>query len=325
MAELTIRPRRLRRNPAIRAMVRENHLATEDLILPIFIVPGEGVRKPVVSMPGVDQVSIDEAIKLCQEAQQLGIGGVILFGIPDHKDDIGSDAYDEHGIMQESIRAIRAACPELYLIADTCMCEYTDHSHCGIIVDNSVDNDRTLSLLGQIAVTYAEAGIDMVAPSGMMDGMVQSIRAALDKAGHNTIPIMSYAVKYASAFYGPFRDAAENAPSFGDRRDYQMDPANRREALREAELDVQEGADLLMVKPGLPYLDIVRDLRNTSDLPVAVYNVSGEYAMIKAGAQNGWIDEKGTVLEMLLGFKRAGADLILTYHAMDAARWLQEK
>ncbi|MEG3638502.1 porphobilinogen synthase [Magnetococcus sp. PR-3] len=324
MAHLPFRPRRLRKTPGIRAMVRENHLQPADLIYPIFVVPGQNVRKPVVSMPGVDQVSVDNTVKLCQQAYELGIGGVILFGIPDHKDAAGSDSFDEHGILQQAIRAVKEAVPELYLIADLCMCEYTDHAHCGILVDGDVDNDRTLGVLQRIAVTYADAGIDMVAPSGMMDGMVSHIREGLDAKGYTDIPIMSYAIKYASAFYGPFRDAAENTPSSGDRRGYQMDPANRMEALKEAEQDVAEGADILMVKPGLPYMDIVRDLRNHTNRPTAVYNVSGEYAMIKAAAANGWVDEQGTVLEMLLGFKRAGADLILTYHALDAAAWMKE-
>ncbi|ABK45634.1 porphobilinogen synthase [Magnetococcus marinus MC-1] len=323
MADLPFRPRRLRTTPAIRAMVRENHLRAVDLIYPIFIVPGQQIRKPVVSMPGVSQLSIDQAIEVCQHAYDLGVGGVILFGIPDHKDAAGSESFAEQGILQQAIHAIKAAVPDLYLIADVCMCEYTDHAHCGILVDGQVDNDRTLSVLQRIAVSYADAGIDMVAPSGMMDGMVRHIRLGLDAKGYTQIPIMSYAIKYASAFYGPFRDAAENTPSSGDRRGYQMDPANRREAIKEAEQDILEGADILMVKPGLPYLDIVRDLRNHTNRPTAVYNVSGEYAMIKAAAMNGWIDEQGTVLEMLLGFKRAGADMILTYHALDAARWLQ--
>ncbi len=325
MHNLVHRPRRLRRNPAIRRMVRENHLRPEDLIHPLFIVPGENVRKPVSAMPGVSQLSIDQAVEVARESRELGLGGVILFGIPAVKDATGSDARDDAGIVQRAIRAIKDELPDLYLIADTCYCEYTDHAHCGIIHDGDVDNDETLHLLGGAAVSYANAGIDMVAPSGMMDGMVATIRAALDGAGHDQIPILSYAVKYASAYYGPFREAAENTPSFGDRRSYQMDPANRLEALREAALDVDEGADMLMVKPGLAYMDILRELRDTFDLPLAVYNVSGEYAMVKAAAAQGWIEEERIILETLTAFKRAGADLILTYHAPEAARLLRKQ
>jgi porphobilinogen synthase len=316
------RPRRLRKNPAIRRMVRENHLRCEDLILPLFIVPGQNIKKPVISMPGVDQLSIDKAIEVARQAEKLGLGGVILFGIPTTKDSTGSDARDSEGIVQKAIREIKTALPDLYVIADTCFCEYTDHGHCGPIKGNSVDNDATLELLGEAAVAQAQAGVDMVAPSGMMDGMIEAIRSALDEAGYEEIPILSYAVKYSSAYYGPFREAAQNTPSFGDRRAYQMDPANRLEALREAALDLEQGADMLMVKPGLAYMDIIRDLKNSYELPLAVYNVSGEYAMVKAAASQGWIDEKGVVLETLTGFKRAGADLILTYHALDAARWI---
>ncbi|MEO5345394.1 MAG: porphobilinogen synthase [Magnetococcus sp. YQC-9] len=318
------RPRRLRRTPAIRRMLRETRLLPEDLVLPLFIVPGVGIRKPVVSMPGVEQLSIDQAISLARGAMEMGLGGIILFGIPKSKDSIGSDAVDPGGIVQSAIRAIKAELPDLWVIADTCLCEYTDHAHCGLLQGDEVDNDATLEILGRAAVSYADAGVDMVAPSGMMDGMVAAIRRALDHAGYAQIPILSYAVKYASAYYGPFRDAAENTPTFGDRRAYQMDPANRREALREARLDVEQGADWLMVKPGLAYMDILRDLRNQFDHPLAVYNVSGEYAMIKAAAANGWIDEQRVVMETLTGFKRAGADLILTYHALDAARWMQQ-
>ncbi|MBF0427504.1 MAG: porphobilinogen synthase [Magnetococcales bacterium] len=323
--QLIQRPRRLRRNPAIRRMVRETRLAPENLVLPLFIVPGQGIHKPVQSMPGVAQLSIDEALPIAKEAYDLGLGGIILFGIPKVKDSTGSDAYDQDGIVQHAIREIKRFLPELYVIADTCLCEYTDHAHCGVIRANEVDNDATLELLGRAVVSYAEAGVDMVAPSGMMDGMVAAIRRSLDGAGYVSIPILSYAVKYASAYYGPFRDAAENTPSFGDRRSYQMDPANRREALREAALDVAEGADMLMVKPGLAYMDILRELRDHFDLPLAIYNVSGEYAMVKAAAANGWIDEARVVMETLLGFRRAGADLILTYHALEAARWMVAK
>lgn len=330
------RPRRLRQNATIRRMVRETLVQPADLIHPLFIVPGEGVRKPVPSMPGVMQLSIDQAAAVAQESHALGIGGIILFGIPEVKDPTGTDARNPSGIVQRAIRAIKHRVPDLYVMADTCYCEYTDHGHCGILTPvrtpngasapnlQDVDNDATLDILGQAAVSYAEAGVDMVAPSGMMDGMVAAIRQALDRQGHSAIPILSYAVKYASAYYGPFRDAAESAPAFGDRRTYQMDPANRREALREATLDAAEGADMLMVKPGLAYLDILRELRDRFTLPLAVYNVSGEYAMVKAAAAMGWVDERRIVLENLTAFKRAGADLILTYHAPDAARLLQD-
>lgn len=323
IAQIIKRPRRLRRNLAIRGMVRETHLAPNDLVLPLFIVPGHQVNKPVSSMPGVSQLSIDQALLVAKEAVDLGLGAIILFGIPASKDAVGSEGWSSSGIVQQAIREIKLALPDLYLIADTCLCEFTDHAHCGVILDNEIDNDATLELLGRTVISYAQAGVDMVAPSGMMDGMVAAIRGALDGEGYTQIPILSYAVKYASAYYGPFREAAENTPTFGDRRSYQMDPANRREALREAALDVDEGADMLMVKPGLAYMDIIRELRDRFDLPLAVYNVSGEYAMVKAAAANGWIDESRVVLETLLGFKRAGADLILTYHALEAARWMQ--
>ncbi len=324
------RPRRLRRNPAIRRLVRETLVRPADLIHPLFVVPGEGIRKPVASMPGVAQLSIDQAVLIAQESHQLGVGGIILFGIPEVKDPTGTDARNSSGIIQRAVRAIKDAVPDLYVMADTCYCEYTDHGHCGILHAvghdcQDVDNDATLEILGEAAVSYAEAGVDMVAPSGMMDGMVAAIRRALDQHGHSAIPILSYAVKYASAYYGPFREAAESTPAFGDRRTYQMDPANRREAMKEATLDVAEGADMIMVKPGLAYLDMVRELRNRFDLPLAVYNVSGEYAMVKAAAAQGWIDEERVVLENMVAFKRAGADLILTYHAPDAARLLQDQ
>lgn len=331
------RPRRLRRNAAIRRLVRETFVQPTDLIYPLFIVPGHAVRNPVASMPGVEQLSIDQALLVARTVHEMNLGGIILFGIPEVKDSTGTDARNPSGIVQRAIRTIKDVLPDLYVMADTCYCEYTDHGHCGILRASSVsagransdptlldvDNDATLEILGQAALSYAEAGVDMVAPSGMMDGMVGAIRRALDQKGHTAIPILSYAVKYASAYYGPFRDAAESAPAFGDRLTYQMDPANRREAMREALLDVSEGADMLMVKPGLAYLDILRDLRNRFELPLAVYNVSGEYAMVKAAAAMGWIDEQRIVLENLTAFKRAGADLILTYHALDAARLLQ--
>ncbi|MEO5331544.1 MAG: porphobilinogen synthase [Magnetococcus sp. YQC-5] len=325
IAPLIKRPRRLRRTDAIRRIIRETRLAPEDLVLPLFVVPGRQVKKPIVSMPGVAQLSIDEALLVAREAFTLGLGGIILFGIPKSKDSVGSDAMNSDGIVQQAIREIKSALPDLFVIADTCLCEYTDHAHCGVIRGDEIDNDATLDLLGRTALSYAQAGVDMVAPSGMMDGMVAAIRGALDEGGYVGLPILSYAVKYASAYYGPFRDAAENTPVFGDRRSYQMDPANRREALREAALDVEEGADMLMVKPGLAYMDILRELRDHFELPLAVYNVSGEYAMVKAAAAQGWIDESRVVMETLLGFKRAGADMILTYHALDAARWMVAK
>ncbi|MBF0184515.1 MAG: porphobilinogen synthase [Magnetococcales bacterium] len=331
-SSLLHRPRRLRQNQAIRRLVRENRLHPADLVHPLFIVPGQGIHKPVASMPGVAQLSIDEAIRVARRSHDLGISAIILFGIPEVKDSSGSDTRNPVGIIQRAIQAIKEVLPDLYVMADLCLCEYTDHGHCGPLrsspdrhrPDQEVDNDTTLTLLGQAACSYAAAGVDMVAPSGMMDGMVAAIRSALDQQSYQHIPILSYAVKYASAYYGPFRDAAESAPSFGDRRSYQMDPANRREARREALLDIEQGADMLMVKPGLAYLDILRDLRQQTDLPLAVYNVSGEYAMVKAAAANGWIDEQRVVMENLTAFKRAGADLILTYHAPEAARLLQE-
>lgn len=317
-----IRSRRIRGREVFRRMVRETALSVDDLIYPIFSAFGSGIRKEVSSMPGIYQQSIEYIVAEAREVYQLGIPAVILFGIPERKDAVGSDAYAEHGIIQETIRAIKREVPQLAVITDVCLCEYTDHGHCGIIRDGDVDNDATVELLAREALSHAQAGADMVAPSDMMDGRVAAIRAALDENGFSHIPVMSYAVKYASGYYGPFREAAESTPQFGDRRSYQMDPANRLEALREAQADIDEGADIIMVKPGLPYLDIVRDLRNACSLPLAVYNVSGEYSMIKAAAANGWIDEQRVVLETMLGFKRAGADLIITYHAKEVARWL---
>jgi porphobilinogen synthase len=305
-------------------MVRETALSVNDLIYPMFSAFGSGIRKEVSSMPGIYQQSIEYIITEAKEVHALGIPAVILFGIPETKDAVGSDAYAEHGIIQETIRAIKQEVPELAVITDVCLCEYTDHGHCGIIRDGDVDNDPTVELLAREALSHARAGADMVAPSDMMDGRVGAIRQTLDAHGFSHIPLMSYAVKYASGYYGPFREAAESTPQFGDRRSYQMDPANRREALREAMADIGEGADIIMVKPGLPYLDILRDLRNECSMPLAVYNVSGEYSMIKAAAHNGWIDEERVVLETMLSFKRAGADLIITYHAKDVARWLQD-
>ncbi|WP_077214146.1 porphobilinogen synthase [Bacillus dakarensis] len=319
------RHRRLRHSAAIRSMVRENHLRVEDLIYPLFVVEGQDIRNPISSMPGVYQLSLDHLLKEMEEVVSLGIQSVLLFGIPLEKDELGKGAYHDHGIVQEATRLIKEHYPELVVIADTCLCEYTSHGHCGVIEGGNVLNDPSLKLLADTAVSQAKAGADIIAPSNMMDGFVAAIRAGLDEAGFVDVPIMSYAVKYSSAFYGPFRDAAESAPQFGDRKTYQMDPANRLEALREAESDVVEGADFLIVKPGMPYLDIVRDVRDNFNKPVVIYNVSGEYSMVKAAAQNGWIEEKAIVMEMLVGMKRAGADLIITYHAKDAANWLKEQ
>ena len=319
------RLRRLRGSPALRNLVRETTLDAGDLILPLFACTGEGVRREVSSMPGVFNLSVDELLREAEGALREGVGGVILFGIPESKDAIGTGAYAENGIVQRATRALKAELPELLVLTDVCLCEYTDHGHCGLIDGERVLNDPSLELLAKTAVSHAEAGADIVAPSDMMDFRVGAIRAALDSAGFSETPILSYAVKYASAFYGPFRDAAGSAPQLGDRRGYQMDPANRREALREIALDLDEGADMLMVKPGLPYLDILRDVRNACDVPLGAYCVSGEYAMLKAAAQNGWLDEKRATLEALTCLRRAGADFILTYHARDAARWLDSK
>jgi len=324
LPDLTIRPRRLRGTAVMRRMVRETQLSAADLIYPLFVDEAISEAVPVVSMPGVSRIPLTDVGKVVKEVEALGIPGVILFGIPTEKDAIGSSGWDDDGIVQQAIRAAKAAAPEMCVIADTCFCEYTDHGHCGVLCGEEVDNDATLLNLQKEAVSYAKAGVDIVAPSGMMDGMIAAIRSGLDVAGFKQLPIMSYAVKYASGYFGPFRDAADSAPSFGDRASYQMDPSNRREALKEAALDVQEGADMLMVKPALAYMDIIREVKDATDVPMAVYNVSGEYAMVKAAAANGWIDEKRVVLETMIGFKRAGADLILTYHALDVARWLQE-
>ncbi|MBA2873682.1 porphobilinogen synthase [Thermaerobacillus caldiproteolyticus] len=318
------RHRRLRQTANLRAMVRETHLHVEDLIYPIFVVEGKETKQEVRSMPGVYQLSLDHLNDEIAEVVELGIKSVIVFGVPAEKDEVGSQAYCEHGIVQQAIRQIKAHYPELVVIADTCLCEYTSHGHCGVIENEQVVNDPSLELLVKTAVSQAKAGADIIAPSNMMDGFVAAIRQGLDEAGFTHVPIMSYAVKYASAFYGPFRDAADSAPQFGDRKTYQMDPANRLEAFREAESDVREGADFLMVKPALAYLDIIRDMKNHFHLPIVAYNVSGEYSMVKAAAQNGWINEKEIVMEMLIGMKRAGADLILTYFAKDVARWLNE-
>jgi porphobilinogen synthase len=317
--------RRLRANPAIRRMVRETALDAGDLIYPLFVKPGTGLRDEVSSMPGVFQLSIDQLEAEAAELRALKIPAVILFGLPETKDEAGSGAFAEDGIVQQAIRRLKEIAPDLYVITDVCMCEYTSHGHCGALdEDGCVINDVTLEMLAMTAVSHAEAGADMVAPSDMMDGRVAAIRAALDAEGFSDVPIMAYSAKYASGYYGPFRDAADSAPAFGDRSGYQMDPANGDEAIRETELDVEEGADLVMVKPALAYMDIIWRIKETFGMPTAAYNVSGEYAMVKAAAANGWIDEKRVVLETLTGFKRAGADLILTYHAKDAARWLAE-
>ena len=316
------RPRRLRRNETLREMVRETTLSVKDLILPLFVIHGRGVRNPIASMPGHFQLSIDEIQKEVKEVRDLGIPAVILFGIPEHKDDVGSGAYQDEGVIQQAIKAIKDTTPELLVITDVCLCEYTSHGHCGIIKGEDVDNDATLEVLAKEALSHARAGADMVAPSDMMDGRVGAIRKALDENGFSHIPIMSYAAKYASSYYGPFREAAESTPRFGDRRGYQMDPANSDEALREVDLDIEEGADIVMVKPALPYLDIIRRVKDTFPYPVAAYNVSGEYSMIKAAERLGWIDGQKVMVETLISIKRAGADLILTYFAKDAARLL---
>jgi len=318
------RTRRLRKTENIRRLVRENRLHVDDLIYPIFIEEGRGIEAEIESMPGIKRFSIDTVSKELDELTELGIPAVLLFGIPTAKDEIGSETWNDQGIIQKAIRFIKKHYPKLYVITDVCFCEYTSHGHCGIIHNNDVDNDATLINLAKQVISHAKAGADMVAPSGMMDGMIAAIREALDETGFYDLPIMSYAVKYASAYYGPFRDAADSTPTFGDRRTYQMDPSNRDEALREATFDDQEGADILMVKPALAYLDIIRDLKNNFDRPLACYNVSGEYAMIKAAGEKGWIDEDRVMMESLLSMKRAGADIIITYFAKDAARLLQK-
>lgn len=330
---LVNRSRRLRQTEALRSMVRETELNSRDFIYPLFVRHGDG-RTPIDSMPGIAQLSVDEAVRETAKAAELDIPAVILFGIPAEKDPVGLENFAQDGIVQQAIRAIKKEFPDMVVVTDVCLCEYTDHGHCGILntgehyqmslPEGYVLNDPTLDVLGKVAVSHAECGADIVAPSGMMDGMVGAIRDTLDETGFENIPILSYAVKYASSFYGPFRDAAEGAPKFGDRKSHQMDPANLREALREAALDVEEGADMLMVKPALAYLDVIRTVKNAfPELPMAAYNVSGEYAMVKAAAANGWIDEVKVTLETLLSMKRAGADLIITYHALDAARWLK--
>ncbi len=323
------RPRRLRKNEMIRSMVRENHLSVKDFIYPLFVEEGENVRKEIATMPGIFRYSLDQLDAELKEIVELGIPSIMLFGIPKHKDDVGSESWNDEAVVQTTIRYIKKNYPQLYVIADVCFCEYTSHGHCGILVPSvgakdgmDVDNDQTLNNLQKQSLSMAKAGADLLAPSGMMDGMIATMRDALDLNNFSDIPIMSYAVKYASAFYGPFRDAADSTPSLGDRKTYQMDPANRIEALKEAALDVAEGADILMVKPALSYLDIIRELKDTHDLPLAAYNVSGEYAMIIAATQNGWIDGEKVMMEKLISMKRAGADIILTYHAKEAARLL---
>src|SRR5256714_4886703 len=323
MTELIHRPRRLRRREQVRAMVREARLAREDLVLPLFACPGKGVRREVSSMPGVHNLSVDEIARDASAAFDLGVPAVILFGLPATKDETATGAYGRDGIVQQAIRAVRKAVPEMIVIADTCLCEYTSHGHCGVVREGEVLNDESLELLARTAVSQAEAGADIVAPSAMMDGQVGAIRAGLDEAGFDQIAILSYAVKYASAFYGPFREAADSAPSFGDRRAYQMDAADARQAIREAELDYVQGPDMLMVQPATCYLDILRAVRERFDLPLAAYHVSGEYAMIKAAAAKGWIDEQRVMMETLTSIRRAGADIILTYYAREAARLLK--
>jgi porphobilinogen synthase len=323
------RPRRLRSHPRLRDLLREQRLTVDDLIYPLFVYHGQNLKREIPSMPGQYQLSLDRLGEMVAEVVELKIPGVLLFGIPEHKDATGSFASDDGGIVQEATRLIKRQAPELLVITDVCFCEYTDHGHCGPLIRTpdgrvDVDNDATLPLLAQQAISHARAGADIVAPSGMMDGMVGAIRNGLDEAGFSGIPILSYAAKFASAYYGPFRDAAESTPAFGDRRTYQMDAANGDEALREVAIDLAEGADLVMVKPALAYLDIARRIKERFEVPVAAYNVSGEYAMVKAAAAKGWIDERRIVLETLTGFKRAGIDIILTYHALDVARWLKE-
>lgn len=318
----TIRPRRLRTSETMRRLVRETELSVSDLICPVFVCHGTGVKEEIPSMPGQYRLSVDELVKEAQEVRDLGIPGILLFGLPEKKDEFGSEAYAPNGIVQQAVKAVKSAVSDLLVITDVCLCEYTSHGHCGIVRDGKVLNDDTLHLLASTAVTHAIAGADIVAPSDMMDNRVEAIRQALDDAGYCDTAIMAYSAKYASAFYGPFREAAECAPQFGDRKAYQMDPANAREALKEVALDIEEGADIVMVKPALSYLDIIRQVKDTTDLPVAAYNVSGEYSMVKAAAKNGWIDERRVTMEILTSIKRAGADIILTYHAKDAAGWI---
>jgi porphobilinogen synthase len=315
------RMRRLRRTKALRDLVRETELSPRHLVQPLFVVAGEGVREEVPSMPGIERFSIGEVVAEAGEIQEAGVGGVVLFGIPASKDEAGSGAYDDEGVVQMAVRALKEAHPDLTVITDVCLCEYTSHGHCGFVRDGEIDNDITLELLARTAISHAEAGADIVAPSDMMDGRIGTIRHQLDEEGHPNTAIIAYSAKFASAFFGPFRDAAESTPEFGDRRSYQMDPANAREALREVALDIEEGADMVMVKPAGPYLDLIAKVRDRFDVPVAAYQVSGEYSMLKAASQNGWIDERQAVTESLLGIRRAGADVILTYYAKEFAQW----
>jgi len=319
----THRPRRLRRTEALRGLARETRLSTSGLIYPMFVCPGAKVRQEVSSMPGIHQQSVDQIVEECREVEGLGIPGIILFGLPETKDPRGTSSLSAHGVVQRAIEAIRKAKLKLLVITDVCLCEYTDHGHCGVIENGEVANDPTVAILAQQALSHARAGADIVAPSDMMDGRVAAIREMLDEHKFENIAILSYAAKYCSGFYGPFREAAQSTPQFGDRRGYQMDPANAREALKEVRLDLEEGADMVMVKPALPYLDVIYRVREAFDVPVAAYNVSGEYALVKAAAEKGWVDEKRVVLEILTGIQRAGADIMLTYHAKDAARWLK--
>ena len=317
------RPRRLRKNENFRRMIRETKLSVDDLVHPLFAVPGKDIRKPIGSMPGNFQMSVDHLVREVKKTRELGIPAVLLFGIPDRKDELASGAFARDGIIQQAVRRIKDRVPDILVITDVCLCEYTSHGHCGMIDKGDVDNDTTLEVLAETALSHAKAGADMVAPSAMMDGQIRAIREGLDEAGYETTPILAYAAKYASCFYGPFREAAESAPQFGDRKAYQMDPANSDEAIREITLDVEEGADIIMVKPALPYLDIIRRAREEFDLPIAAYNVSGEFAMIQAAAQLGWLDGERAMMEALTSIKRAGADIILTYFAQDAARAIQ--
>jgi porphobilinogen synthase len=320
--ELLKRPRRLRTNEVIRRMVKETSISVDDLIYPMFVVPGENIKEEIEAMPGVYRYSVDNLVKEVKEVYDLRIPAVLLFGIPSKKDELGSEAYDDDGIIQKAVKSIKESIPQMIVITDVCMCEYTSHGHCGIVRDGYVQNDETVSYIAKIALSHVKAGADIVAPSDMMDGRVKAIRDVLDKNGYVNTPIISYSAKYASSFYGPFREAANSAPQFGDRKSYQMDPANSNEALREISLDIEEGADIIMVKPALPYLDIIRRAKDAFNIPIAAYNVSGEYSMIKAASHMGYIDEKSTVLESLTGIKRAGADIIITYFAKDVAKWL---
>lgn len=325
MRELLYRPRRLRGSMGLRNLVRETLLTAHDFVLPLFVVPGENVRTAIASLPGVEHLSVDQAVQEAKKAYSLGIQGVLLFGLPEYKDAQGSSAWDMTSPVQKAVMAIKQAVPGLVVMTDVCLCQYTSTGHCGMVNGDKIDNDSTLELLANVALSHAQAGADVVAPSDMMDGRIGTIRERLDGNGYTDVVIMAYSAKYASAYYGPFRDAADSSPQFGDRRTYQMDPANALEALREVQLDIDEGADIVIVKPALAYLDIIRQVCDRFDAPVAAYNVSGEYAMVKAAAQNGWIDERRIVLETLLGIKRSGAQIIITYHALDAARWLEEQ